>query len=52
MKAFNVFLPTDTMRYNLIDTVYFDSNCDADYVKFSLINHDGYSTHIIVEEVV
>jgi hypothetical protein len=50
MRTFNVFLPTNTMRYNLVDTVYFNDQCDADYVKNSLIDHDNYSCYIIVEE--
>lgn len=30
------------------DTVFFDDNCDADYVRRSLINHDGYPDDIVV----
>ena len=52
MKAFNVYLPTNNaLRYMLIDTVYFIDQCDAEYVKVSLIDHDGYSNDIEVEEV-
>jgi len=31
-----------------IDTVWFNPDCDADYVKTSLINHDGYDSRIEV----
>lgn len=34
-----------------IDTVWFTSQCDADYVKRSLINHDGYPADIEVQKV-
>lgn len=30
----------------LIDTVFYDSDCDADYVLRGLINHDGYNPNI------
>ena len=33
---------------NLIDTVYFCSNCTKEYVLDSLINHDGYDRDIEV----
>lgn len=51
MKRFNVYLPVGKapFKYQLIDTVYF-LDCDAEYVKFSLVNHDNYSEDIIVEE--
>lgn len=52
MKAFNVFAPNNNgLQYRLIDTVYFIDQCDANYVKVSLINHDGYSSDIEVVEV-
>jgi len=31
-----------------IDTVFFDKSCDAEYVRESLINHDGYNSSIQV----
>ena len=36
-----------------IDTVFFNKGCDEEYVKSSLINHDGYPSDIdvIAEEV-
>lgn len=33
---------------NVIDTVWFTKDCDADYVRSSLINHDGYDYRITV----
>jgi hypothetical protein len=32
----------------LIDTVFYTRDCDADYVRRSLIDHDGYSPGIKV----
>lgn len=53
MRVYNVYMPKGNsgFKYELIETVYFNNDCDADYVRKSLINHDGYSRHIIVEEV-
>lgn len=31
------------------DTVFFDDNCDADYVRRSLIDHDGYPDDIVIQ---
>lgn len=31
-----------------IDTVFYDNNCDRDYVRDGLINHDGYPEDIIL----
>lgn len=42
-KAWDVYL-----HNALIDTVFYDSNCDKDYVKLSLINHDGYNPNIVL----
>jgi len=36
-QAWNVYL-----HGRLIDTVFFSPACDADYVRRSLIDHDGY----------
>jgi hypothetical protein len=45
LKAFNVYL-----NGKLTDTVYYSAstNVDADEVKQSLINHDGYDSRITV----
>ena len=32
-----------------VDTVFYDPNCDAEYVYTSLVNHDGYNPNIYVE---
>lgn len=34
----------------VIDTVFYDADCDADYVKRGLINHDGYDAGIEVRK--
>ena len=34
----------------LIDTVFFTKDCDADYVKRALVNHDGYPSDIRVSK--
>ncbi len=31
-----------------IDTVYYTADCDAEYVRRSLISHDGYDSRIQV----
>lgn len=36
-------------RSCVITTVFYTANCDAEYVRESLINHDGYPSNIIVE---
>lgn len=33
-----------------LDTVFFLPECDAEYVRKSLINHDGYPYNIIVKK--
>lgn len=43
--AWNVYLGT-----RLIDTVFYTTDCDADYVRRSLIDHDGYDYRIIVRK--
>ena len=43
MVAWNVYL-----NNRLIDTVFYMSNCDRDYVRDGLINHDGYNPRIVV----
>ena len=43
MKAWDVFV-----KGRWIDTVFYTKDCDADYVRRSLINHDGYDSRIVV----
>lgn len=43
MQAWNVYL-----HGKLIDTVFYAKRCDADYVRRSLIDHDGYDARITV----
>lgn len=45
MRAWNIYLFGE-----LIDTVFYDDDCDAEYVRTSLIEHDGYDPEIDVEE--
>lgn len=42
---------TVTLNRKNIDTVFFDKDCDKDYVLRSLINHDGYDPAIKVSRV-
>lgn len=42
-QSWNVFIGD-----NLIDTVFYDKNLDADYVRDGLVNHDGYPAEIEV----
>ena len=39
-----------TLNGKHIDTVFFDADCDADYVYRSLVNHDGYNPGIKVRK--
>lgn len=56
-RAWNVFLNNRTEEYGdgssttreLIDTVWFDDDCQADYVYRSLVDHDGYDSGIELE---
>jgi hypothetical protein len=41
--AWNVYL-----NGKKIDTVFYTSDCDAEYVRKSLIDHDGYDPNITV----
>ena len=43
MNAWNVYL-----HGKLIDTVFFTRDCDVEYIRKSLINHDGYNDAIVV----
>jgi len=36
------------LNEEMIDKVFFDKSCDVEYVKSSLIDHDGYSSNIVV----
>jgi len=36
------------LRGQVIDQVYYSKDCDKQYVKSSLINHDGYHPNIVV----
>lgn len=43
MVAWNVYL-----NNRLIDTVFYMANCDREYIRKGLINHDGYDPRIKV----
>jgi len=43
--AWDVFLDGEE-----IDTVFFVGNCDKEYVREALINHDGYDSRIEVKQ--
>jgi hypothetical protein len=47
MKEIKVYL-----NGKLIDTVFYDSDCDNDYILNGLINHDGYHPNIKIKEVI
>lgn len=47
MQAWDVY----NGQGKLIDTVFYDSDCDADYVRRGLIGHDGYPPDIRVVKV-
>jgi hypothetical protein len=46
MIAWNVYLGT-----KLLTTIYYTDDCDAEYVRSTLINHDGYDSRITVRRV-
>jgi hypothetical protein len=43
--AWNVYL-----QGKLIDTVFYNNDCDKEYVRNGLINHDGYDYRIEVKK--
>jgi hypothetical protein len=45
MKEWDVIL-----NGKVIDTVFFNEDCDAEYVRQSLVDHDGYDPEIEVKE--
>ena len=45
MQAWDVFLDG-----NLVDTVFYNPAWNDDYVRLSLINHDGYNQDIVVKK--
>lgn len=45
MKEWAVFL-----NKKKIDSVFFDKDCDKEYVKNALIEHDGYDPEIVILE--
>jgi len=45
-QAWNVYLGEKQ-----IDTVFFEADCSGEYIKDSLINHDGYNPNIFVKKV-
>ena len=50
MIAWNVYRPQKYNTDKLIDTVFFMKDCDMEYVRKSLIEHDGYPYDIIVSQ--
>jgi hypothetical protein len=49
MAAWDVYLENDHGEDKCIDTVFYDDNCDAEYVYRGLVNHDGHDPGIRVE---
>ena len=49
MKAWDVYKPNPHGRDQHIDTVFYDSDCKADYVLRGLVEHDGYPCDIRVK---
>ena len=39
----------DRSRTGPADVVFFTEDCDADYVRRALIDHDGYPSSTVVE---
>lgn len=38
------------LKGKVIDTVFYEPNCDAEYVRKGLIDHDGYDYRITVRK--
>lgn len=60
-RAWNVYAPREADEFydpsllypddglgDYIDTVFFDKDCNSQYVRRSLIDHDGYDSDIKV----
>ena len=39
------------MGLEYVDTVFYNKDCDRDYVLDGLINHDGYDANITIRRV-
>jgi len=53
MIAWNVYknsINTRSKKKRHIDTVFFTSNCNENYVKDCLINKDGYNPDITIKK--
>ena len=50
MKAYRVYTEDEYGNEKEIDTVFWCDKSDAEEVRRSLINHDGYDSNIIIEE--
>ena len=35
----------------LVDSVFYDNDCDQEYVRRTLIEHDGYNCNIVVARI-
>lgn len=50
-QAWDVYLkPTGGHQSRLVDTVWFDKDMDAEAVRRSLVEHDGYDPRITVKQ--
>lgn len=43
MRAWHVYL-----GWKRIDIVFYTKDCGSDYVRDSLVNHDGYNPNIVI----
>jgi hypothetical protein len=50
MQAWNVYRPSHYGNLRHIDTVFYTADCDAEWVKDTLVSHDGYRPDIIVRK--
>jgi hypothetical protein len=50
MTGWNVYIDNPYGPEALIDTVFYDDDCDEDYVRRGLIEHDGYDPAIRVSK--
>lgn len=48
MKAWDVYEPHTYRDDEHLDTVFYDNDCNAEYVRRGLVEHDGYPPDIYV----
>lgn len=50
MNAWGILSKEEGVQYS--DIVWYSANCDAEYVRKTLIEHDGYPENIVIVKIV